>query len=322
MKSLRWLLVGLAAVVLIPLAALLYGWFGAGPLNHDAAIVVPQGATLTHIAGELEQAGAVSSSKWFLVGAKVLGRAEPIKAGEFLIPARASPSQVLAILQGGEIIRRMITIPEGMPSIEVQERLMAIGYLTGDIPVPAEGSVLPDTYDFSRGEARAAVLKRMQEAMTKTLAELWAKRAPGIAVSTPREALILASIVEKETGKPSERKTVAGLYENRLRRGMLLQADPTFIYPITRGKPLGRRPYLSEVRAVNAYNTYTMTGLPAGPITNPGRASIEAVLHPAETSALYMVADGTGGHAFADTLAEHNANVERWYAIRRARGEM
>jgi UPF0755 protein len=215
-----------------------------------------------------------------------------------------------------------VTIPEGLPSIMVHERLMAQPLLSGDVPVPPEGSLLPDTYDFERGESRAAVVARMQEAMKRTLAELWPKRGLGTVVKTPREALILASIVEKETGKPSERRMVAGLYSNRVRKGMLLQADPTIIYPITRGKPLGRRIRQSEIAAVNGYNTYTMTGLPVGPITNPGRESIAAVLNPARTDALYMVADGTGGHAFATTLEEHNANVEKWFAIRRARGEL
>ena len=158
--------------------------------------------------------------------------------------------------------------------------------------------------------------------MQRTLAELWAKRAPGIAVASPAEALALAAIVEKETGKPSERRIEAGLYSNRLRVGMMLQADPTIIYPITRGKPLGRRINQSEIAAVNAYNTYSMIGLPKGPITNPGRASIEAVLNPAQTDALYMVADGNKGHLFAPTLEQHNRNVERWFAIRRARGEI
>jgi UPF0755 protein len=220
------------------------------------------------------------------------------------------------------VIRRFVTIPEGMPSIMVWERLMAEPLLTGTVPVPEEGSVLPESYDFERGESRAAVLARMQKAMSGTLAELWARRAPDIAVKTPREAMILASIVEKETSVPAEYRMVAGLYSNRVRQGMPLQADPTIIYPITKGKPLGRRIRQSEIRAVNGYNTYTRVGLPEGPITNPGRASIEAVLNPAKTNALYMVANGEGGHVFADTLAEHNQNVARWFAIRRARGEM
>ena len=203
----------------------------------------------------------------------------------------------------------------------VYERLMAQPLLTGEIAVPEEGSVLPDTYEIKRGESRQDVLLRMQAAMRRTLAELWAGRGTNIAVKTPEEALTLASIVEKETGKPSERRVVAGLYSNRLRQGIMLQADPTIIYPITKGKPLGRRIRQSEIQAVNDYNTYSMVGLPRGPITNPGRESIAAVLNPAETRALYMVADGTGGHLFAETLPEHNANVERWYAIRKARGD-
>jgi UPF0755 protein len=209
-----------------------------------------------------------------------------------------------------------------MPSIMVHERLMAQEHLTGDVTVPVEGSVLPESYDFERGEAREEVMRRMQAAMRRTLAELWAKRAPGIAVRTPEQAVILASIVEKETGKPSERRMVAGLYSNRLKHGMLLQADPTIIYPITKGKPLGRRIRQSEIQAVNDYNTYTMLGLPRAPITNPGRESIAAVLNPAKTGALYMVADGTGGHAFAESLEAHNRNVEKWFTIRRARGDL
>jgi UPF0755 protein len=212
-------------------------------------------------------------------------------------------------------------VPEGMPSIMVYERLMANSQLTGSIEVPPEGSILPDTYEIERGESRQAVLLRMQVAMNRTLAELWAKRSPNAVVKTPQEALILAGIVEKETGKPSERRLVAGLYSNRIRQGIMLQADPTIIYPITKGKPLGRRIRQSEIQAVNDYNTYTMIGLPKGPITNPGRESIAAVLNPEQTDVLYMVADGTGGHLFARTLPEHNANVERWYAIRKARGD-
>ena len=228
----------------------------------------------------------------------------------------------MAILQGGKTLTRLVTIPEGMPSILVYERLMANDQLTGDIQVPEEGSVLPDSYAFDKGEPRAAVLKRMQDAMTKLLAKLWAERAPDLVVKTPREAIILASIVEKETAVARERPMVAGVYANRLRAGMMLQADPTIIYPITRGKPLGRRIRKSEIAAVNDYNTYAMTGLPKGPIANPGRLSIVAVLHPAQTKALYFVADGKGGHIFADSLQQHNENVRKWFEIRRARGEL
>jgi UPF0755 protein len=216
----------------------------------------------------------------------------------------------------------MVTIPEGMPSVLVQARLAAIPFLTGPVAVPEEGSVLPDTYTYQRGEARAAVLARMQAAMRETLARLWAARKPGAVVTSPEQAVILASIVEKETGKPAERRLIAGVYSNRLRQGMKLDADPTVIYPVTHGRPLGRRILQSELRADNGYNTYVRAGLPIGPIANPGRASIAAVLDPAPTQALYFVADGTGGHVFADTYAEHQANVARWFAIRRARGEM
>ena len=312
----------LAAVLAFAAFWFFGGWFGSGPLEEETSFVVPDGASLSSVAEKLEEEGAIASASDFSLKARIFGGGSPIKAGEFMLPAGASASEVLSIIQSDDVIRRMVTIPEGMPSILVHERLMAQEELTGEIPVPEEGSVLPDSYAFERGESRAAVLRRMQAAMRTTLAELWEQRGTDIAVSTPEEAVTLAAIVEKETAKPSERRQVAGLYTNRLKRGMLLQADPTIIYPITRGKPLGRRIRKSEIQAVNGYNTYTMTGLPDGPITNPGRDSIAAVLNPAKTSDVYMVADGTGGHAFAETLEEHNANVEKWFAIRRERGEM
>jgi UPF0755 protein len=318
-----WLVaVVLAALVAGMAAASTWGWWGASEVEKDTAFVVPSGSSLTSVAHKLEDEKLIGSADSFLLWAKLLGSGDPIKAGEFLLPEGASGSEILDTFQHGEVIRRFITIPEGLPSISVYERLMAEPLLTGSIPVPEEGSVLPESYDFERGETRAAVLARMTLAMDRTIAELWPKRGPNIAVSTPEEAVTLASIVEKETGVARERRMVAGLYSNRVKQGMLLQADPTIIYPITRGKPLGRRIRQSEIAAVNGYNTYTMVGLPRGPITNPGRASIEAVLHPAQTGALYIVADGKGGPVFASTLDEHNRNVARWFAIRRARGEM
>ena len=310
-----------ALAVLLLLGWFVSGWYGSGPLVKDTPFTVPDGSSLSTVADKLEDEGAIASAESFRLRARIFGGGAPIKAGEFLLPQGASPSKILSILQGDAVLRRFVTIPEGMPSIMVYERLMAQPLLTGDIAVPEEGSVLPDTYEIKRGESRQDVLLRMQAAMRRTLAELWAGRGSNIAVKTPEEALTLASIVEKETGKPSERRVVAGLYSNRLRQGIMLQADPTIIYPITRGKPLGRRIRQSEIQAVNDYNTYSMVGLPRGPITNPGKESIAAVLNPAETRALYMVADGTGGHLFAETLPEHNANVERWYAIRKARGD-
>jgi UPF0755 protein len=319
----RGILAALVALALLAAGGNFLGsWYWGGPLKKDTSFVVPDGAGLAVVADKLQREGAITSASGFRLRARIFGHGAQIKAGEFLLPKGASPTRILSILQGEEVIRRFITVPEGMPSIMVYERLMAQPYLIGPIAVPAEGSVLPESYDFVRGESRKAVLQRMQAAMQRRLAELWAKRAPGLPVKTQQEALTLASIVEKETGKPSERRLVAGLYSNRLKSGMLLQADPTIIYPITKGKPLGRRIRHSEIAAVNDYNTYTMAGLPKGPITNPGGDSIAAVLNPAPTRALYMVADGTGGHAFADTLAQHNANVAKWFAIRRARGEL
>jgi UPF0755 protein len=209
-----------------------------------------------------------------------------------------------------------------MPSIVVAEKLEASPYLSGPTPQIDEGSVLPDSYGFERGDTRSSLVREMQAAMTKTLAELWPRRSLDCPVSTPAEAVILASIVEKETGKPAERPMVAGVYCNRLRIGMKLDADPTVIYPVTKGKPLRRRILRSELDADNGYNTYKRAGLPEGPIANPGKASIEAVLHPAKTKALYFVADGRGGHVFAETLEEQNANVAKWYALRRKRGQM
>lgn len=313
----------LAILAMLGAVLLLSGQlFGSATIEKDTPFVVPQGASLTAVAEKLESEGLVSSADGFLLRAKLLGPSHPIQAGEFLLTPAMSQGDILATFQDGGVIRRMVTIPEGLPSVMVRERLMAEDLLTGDVAVPAEGSVLPDSYDFERGESRAAVLKRMQQAMSRFLAEAWTRRASDIAVATPGQALVLASIVEKETGVPGERRMVAGLYSNRLKQGIRLQADPTIIYPITQGKPLGRRIRRSEINAINGYNTYSMAGLPRGPITNPGRASIEAVLNPAKTQAIYMVADGTGGHAFAATLAEHNANVAKWRAIRRDRGEI
>ncbi len=300
----------------------IYGWNASGPAKAETAVIVEEGSSLSAVARQLEELGVIGSADTFLTRAKILGSGDPIKTGEFLVQAGASNADILALLQSNDVVQRMVTIPEGTPSIMVYEALMAQPLLTGSIEVPAEGSVLPETYSFERGESRQDVLDRMQADMADTLAKLWKERSPDTVVKTPREAIILAGIVEKETSKPSERRTVAGVYSNRIRIGMKLQADPTIIYPITKGKPLGRRIRRSEINDVNDYNTYAMAGMPKAPITNPGAKSIEAVLNPAKTEALYFVADGTGGHIFANTLAEHNANVEKWYAIRRKRGEM
>ncbi|AVA13275.1 MAG: endolytic transglycosylase MltG [Sphingopyxis granuli] len=312
MRPFRWLTIAIFALLLAACS-------GGAP--RDTVVVIPPGASIAKAGEILEKAGVASASA-FRNRARFLGSDKPIKPGEYEVKKGMGAGDILALLQSGKTVQRFVMIPEGMPSIMVWERLMAEPRLTGEVAVPAEGSVLPDTYAFTTGESRAAVLKRMQAAMDKAFAELWAKRTPRTAAKDRGEAITLASIVEKETGVPAERRTVAGVYTNRLAVGMKLQADPTIIYPITRGKPLGRRILRSEIQAVNGYNTYAMVGLPKGPIANPGKASIAAVLDPEPNDYLFFVAKGDGGHIFARTLSEHNANVQKWYEIRRERGEM
>jgi UPF0755 protein len=319
----RILPAGAAGLVLAALLTIWLLWWAPGPKLGPHHVIIAEGSSLTSVARQLEKEGAIpGSARTYRIMARLLGSHDPIQAGEFEIPKGMGGAAVLELLQHGKPVQRLITVTEGMPAVIVEEKLAANPYLTGPLPAIAEGSLLPDSYAFQRGETRPALVGRMQAAMRKTLDQLWPKRSYDCPVATREQAIILASIVEKETGKPAERPMIAGVYCNRLRIGMKLDADPTFIYPITRGKPLGRRPRRSEVHARNDYNTYAMAGLPIGPITNPGKASIAAVLHPAQTTALYFVADGTGGHVFARTLAEQQANVAKWYALRRARGEM
>lgn len=301
----------------ILLALFLSACSGGAP--RDATFIIPEGASMSRAAAIMEDAGAIEDADAFLRNARLFGGDTPIKPGEYEVKSGASNSDVLALLQSGRTRQRFVTVPEGMPSIMVYDRLMANANLTGTIDVPAEGSVLPDTYAYRKGESRAAVLQRMQDAMDRAFAEAWAQRSSSAMVRNRTEALALASIIEKETSKPEERRRVAGVYTNRLRTGMRLQADPTIIYPITRGKPLGRAIRRSEIDAVNDYNTYSMAGLPIGPIANPGRESLLAALNPESHDLYYFVADGTGGHVFSRTLAEHNANHARWREIRAAR---
>ena len=321
---LKRLITAAAVVALVAFAAVYWSfWARPGPSKGPTRIVVEEGTSLYKLSDTLVERGLVpGTARTYRAMARIFGSSDPIQAGEFAIPAGASGSSVLDILQHGRPVVRLITVPEGMPSILVYEKLMAAKDLSGNVVVPEEGSVLPDSYAYQLGESRAAVLDRMQSAMDRELERLWSKRSARSIVRDKREAVILASIVEKETGKPAERAMVAGVYTNRLQRGMKLDADPTVIYPVTKGKRLGRRIRRSELEANNGYNTYVMPGLPVGPIANPGRDSIAAVLSPAQTEALFFVADGTGGHIFANTLAEHEANRQRWYAMRRAKGEM
>ncbi len=311
------LLIGLGVPLLVA------PWFGWGSPRGPAVIVtVAPGATVTGVSNQLAKAGLVDAPRQFRILARLLGNPAPVQAGTYSLRRGDAWRAYLAAMQKGAVVRVAITIPEGMPSVLVAARLRAETRLTGSVAVPAEGSVLPETYEFRPGEPRAAVLARMQKAMRETLATLWKGRKPTSPVMSPQAAVILASIVEKETGKSAERALVAGVYANRLRAGMKLDADPTVIYPITQGRPLGRRIRRSDLAADTGYNTYLKPGLPRGPIANPGRDSISAVLDPAKTDALYFVADGSGGHVFAATLAQQNANVAKWYALRRQRGEM
>jgi UPF0755 protein len=312
---------------LVLVGALIIGaWFMVrgfgGTAATDKIIVIEQGASLRSAAKLLENEGVIKSASGFLNYARVFGAGGSIKPGEYDVKKGMSAASVLELLQSGKTLQRFVPIPEGMPSIMVYERLMAVPFLKGEIEVPAEGSILPDNYSYVRGESRASVLKRMQTAMKRAIAELWPTRTAAAVVKSPEEAITLASIVEKETGKASERRMVAGVYSNRVRLSMKLQADPTVIYPVTKGKPIGRRILRSELDAVNGYNTYASPGLPVGPIANPGKKSIAAVLDPEATRNLFFVADGTGGHVFAETGAQHQANVDKWYALRRQRGEM
>ncbi len=319
----RRLVLVAAAIVAAALIGVYLLWWGPGPKPGPTTVTVQEGSSLGGVARKLAKAGAIpGTAKTYYVMARIFGSHDPIQAGEFEIPKGMGGAAILELLQHGKPLLRLITVTEGMPSIVVSEKVAANPYLAGPTPPIAEGSLLPDSYGYQRGELRVALVSRMQRAMEKTLADLWAKRSMDCPINTPEQAVILASIVEKETGKPSERPMIAGVYCNRLRIGMKLDADPTVIYPVTRGKPLGRRILKSELNAVNGYNTYRRPGLPEGPIANPGKESIAAVLHPAQTKALYFVADGTGGHVFADTLAQHQANVAKWYAIRRERGQM
>lgn len=312
-----------AGLLLAALLAMYLLWWGPGSKSGPQTITVEEGSGLGSVARKLEKIGAIpGTANTYYIMARMLGSRDPIQAGEFEIPKGMSGTAILDLLQHGRPVQRLITVTEGMPSIIVEEKLAANPFLIGQAPTIAEGSVLPDSYGYQRGEARASLVVRMQKAMEATVAALWPKRAPDCPVETSDRAVTLASIVEKETGKASERPMIAGVYCNRLRIGMKLDADPTVIYPVTKGKPLGRRILKSELSAVNGYNTYRRSGLPEGPIANPGKESIQAVLHPAQTKALYFVADGTGGHVFADTLAEHQANVAKWYAVRRQRGQM
>ena len=296
-------------------------WEAAGPLTAPARFVVASGASLASASAALEEEGVITNASIFRIGARYKDAATALKAGEYEIPPAASMEEVLDIIVSGKAIQYRVTVAEGLTSWEVVQLLNANDLLTGEIEeIPAEGSLAPDTYFFGREEDRNAVIRRMQTAQARILDQAWEARAPGLPLDTKEEALTLASIVEKETGVAGERDIVAGVFINRLNKRWRLQSDPTIIYGLTNGQgPLGRGIRRSEIDKPTPYNTYVIDRLPPGPIANPGKDAIEAVLNPAETEAMYFVADGTGGHAFAVTLREHERNVAAWRKIERSR---
>ena len=311
-------------ILLLAVVWALWSYNGPGPVAEtgDATtVILRRGAGLPEIASSLERAGVVRSGSIFIAAAQITRAARDLKAGEYEIPSRASASAVLAKIRSGEVVRHQVTIPEGITSDMAVEILTANPVLAGEAPTPPEGAILPETYDVQRGEDRAAVLRRMMDARDKLLAQLWAKRQAGLPFTSPEQAVILASIVEKETGLASERPRIAAVFLNRLAQGMRLESDPTIIYGLTRGRPLGRGIRLSELNGETPYNTYRIDGMPPTPIANPGRAALAAVLDPPKTNDLFFVADGTGGHVFAATFEQHKANVAKWRAVERNRAQ-
>ncbi len=293
----------------------------AGPLSNDRVLIIPKESGLTEIADLLQREGLIEHPWAFRVSALVTGNWTKLKAGEYLFKARASQQDILEIIADGKAVEHSVTVPEGLTSEQIIARLRDNELLSGDvIQVPREGSILPDTFKFPRGFTRQAIVDRMSRDQRRILNEVWARRPADLPIKTPQELVILASIVEKETGRADERPRVAGVFINRLNRKMKLQSDPTIVYGIVGGKgTLGRSIQRSEISQATPYNTYVIDGLPPGPIANPGRAAMEAVVNHSRTKELYFVADGSGGHAFAETLEQHNRNVARWRQVEGAR---
>lgn len=324
MKFIKGLLSALVLLLFIGGAALGGGWLWfqnevskAGPLVEQQVFVVEPGETLTSVAARLERDGIVSDGRLVRLKARLDGTELAIKTGEFIVEPRASISDVMGVLIEGKSILHKITLPEGRTTAQLLKIIESDPVLTGDLPDAdlGEGTLLPDTYLFQRGTTRAELIERVRKAQADVLAELWPNRAEGLPISSPEEAIILASVVEKETGIAGERPQIAGLFVTRLKRGMRLESDPTIIYGISKGEPLYNRRgerrtlYRSEIDRKTDWNTYQIDGLPKTPICNPGRDAIAAVLNPDETGHIFFVADGKGGHLFAKTLAEHNRNV-------------
>ncbi|MCK5518257.1 MAG: endolytic transglycosylase MltG [Alphaproteobacteria bacterium] len=290
-----------------------------GPLTVEKLVYIAPGSSIKAISVKLLANGAIKNNLAFLLSARLQNREKELKAGEYKFLPRMSIREIIALLQSGKTYQHKITIPEGLTTTEIINLLNSAHILTGTIQnLPAEGSLLPETYHFSYGDTRQDIIWRMKKSMKKTLNSLWEKRAANLPLKTPEEAVILASIVEKETGIANERQRVAGVFINRLNKGILLQSDPTVIYAVTDGKEkLNRLLTTKDLKTPSNYNTYIVTGLPPSPIANPGKASLAAVLNPEKNNYIYFVADGTGGHVFSRTLKEHNNNVARWRKLRK-----
>ncbi len=284
-----------------------------GPLPQDRIVNIPHGSGMRDIADVLTREGVIDQPWVFIGGVLVLKAREDLKAGEYQFKAHSSLRDVVATIVEGKVVPHQVSIPEGLTSEQIVARLLADNVLTGDIKeIPSEGSLLPDTYNFTRGVTREQMIQRMQQAQQRVIQEIWDHRSPDLPLGTPGQLVILASLVEKETGKSDERSRVAAVFVNRLKLNMRLQSDPTIIYGLVGGKgTLGRPIMKSEITQPTPYNTYVINGLPPGPITNPGRASLEAAANPARTRELYFVADGTGGHVFAETYEQQGKNVAR-----------
>jgi UPF0755 protein len=306
------IVVGLVVLMAIGLAKREFS--APGPLQEDVVILLPKGSGLKDTSRLLALHGAIGNEFIFRLGARYRREDRAMKYGEYRIPAGASMEEVLAMLVDGKTVGHKVTVPEGLTSFQIVELLRGAEILTGEIvDIPSEGSLAAETYSVERNQSRNDVLKQMAELQVAILAEAWEKRLPDLPLASPEEVLVLASIVEKETGVAEERPRVASVFVNRLKRGMKLQSDPTVVYGVTEGKgPLGRGLRRSELDRATPYNTYVIEGLPPTPIASPGRDAIMAVVNPEETDFLYFVADGTGGHVFAKTLQEHNRNVAQW----------
>ncbi len=321
LRGLLWLGVLLLLLLIAAGGAGLYGWqryTSPGPLVADKALVIPRGSGVAAISRQMAEAGITRHPLELAIAMRLRRDGASLRAGEYAFPAGISLKGAIELILSGKTVVRRFTVPEGLTSWQIVELLKADAALAGDVAsVPAEGSLLPETYHYSYGDARAELLARMQTDMAKTLERLWADRAPDLPIASKEQAVILASVVEKETGVAAERPRVAGVFLNRLRLGMKLQSDPTIIYALSQGKgSIDRALTRADWKLDSPYNTYLVDGLPAGAIANPGLLSLQAVLKPEANRYLYFVADGTGGHAFAETLDQHNRNVARWRKVR------